>query len=116
MFTEALAGDIKGMISLYEANQWRMHEEPILDEALAFATLHLESMANQPISPYLSEYIINALHQPYHKGMPRVETRQCIKFYEKDDESRNHILLKFATYDFNRVQMHLQQQLSLLSR
>ncbi|XVF57035.1 hypothetical protein PTKIN_Ptkin06aG0170600 [Pterospermum kingtungense] len=114
-FKEALVSDTKGMISLYEASHFRMNGELILDEALAFTTLHLEScLANQLSSPpHLTEYIANALYQPYHKGVPRIEARQYISFYEKE-ESRNDVLLKFAKYDFNRIQMLLQEELSLL--
>ncbi|XVF19703.1 hypothetical protein REPUB_Repub11eG0133500 [Reevesia pubescens] len=114
MFKEELFSNIKGMISLYEASHWGMHGELILDETLAFTTLHLESLVSQSCPDHLREYIANALNRPYHKGMPTLEARQYISFYEKD-ESRNHILLNFAKYDFNRVQMHLQQELSLLS-
>ncbi|XWS28559.1 hypothetical protein CRYUN_Cryun25bG0080500 [Craigia yunnanensis] len=116
MFKEELTSNIKGMINLYEASHWGMHGELILDEALAFTTLHLESLVSQSCPDHLREYIANALNRPYHKGMPRLEARQYISFYEKYHESRNDILLKFAKYDFNRVQMHLQQELSLLSR
>ncbi|WRX34299.1 Terpene synthase [Theobroma cacao] len=112
-FKEALISDIKGMISLYEASHFRMNGELILDEALAFTTKHLESLANQS-SPHLGEYIVNALFRPYHHGMQRLEARQYISFYEKD-ESRNDVLLKFGKYDFNRIQLLLEQELSVLS-
>ncbi|XVF83186.1 hypothetical protein PTKIN_Ptkin16aG0113800 [Pterospermum kingtungense] len=112
-FKEALIGDIKGMISLYEASHFRMHGELILDEALAFTTKHLGSLANQS-SPHLREHIENALLRPYHHSMQRLEARQYISFYEKD-ESRNDVLLKLAKCDFNRVQLLLQQELSALA-
>ncbi|XVF46928.1 hypothetical protein PTKIN_Ptkin03bG0067600 [Pterospermum kingtungense] len=115
IFKEEPVNDIKGMISLCEANHWGMHGELILDEALAFTTSHLESMMiSQSCPDHLREYIANALYRPYHKGMPRLEAKQYISFYEKD-ESKNDLLLKFAKYDFNRVQMLLQQELSLIS-
>ncbi|KAK6235208.1 hypothetical protein SCA6_010545 [Theobroma cacao] len=47
--------------------------------------------------------------------MQRLEARQYISFYEKD-ESRNDVLLKFGKYDFNRIQLLLEQELSVLSR
>ncbi|KAK6247385.1 hypothetical protein QUC31_018950 [Theobroma cacao] len=46
--------------------------------------------------------------------MQRLEARQYISFYEKD-ESRNDVSLKFGKYDFNRIQLLLQQELSVLS-
>ncbi|KAL4298341.1 hypothetical protein GQ457_12G026090 [Hibiscus cannabinus] len=116
MFKEELASNTKGIISLYEACQWGMHQEHILDEALTFTTLHLESLSVGRSCPdHLREYIGNALKFPYHKGMPRLESKQYISYYE-NEESRNHLLLKFAKYDFNRVQMLHQKELGLLSR
>ncbi|GMI96279.1 terpene synthase 21 [Hibiscus trionum] len=115
MFKEELASDTKGIISLYEACQWGMHQEHILDEALTFTTLHLESLSISRSCPdHLREYIGNALKFPFHKGMPRLESKQYICYYEHD-EWRNDLLLKFAKYDFNRVQMLHQKELSLLS-
>ncbi|KAK8683208.1 hypothetical protein V6N13_039274 [Hibiscus sabdariffa] len=63
---------------------------------------------------HLREYIGNALKFPYHKGMPRLESKQYITYYG-NEELRNDLLLKFAKYDFNRVQMLHQKELSLLS-
>ncbi|XVF05157.1 hypothetical protein REPUB_Repub05bG0147600 [Reevesia pubescens] len=113
-FKEALIGNVKGMISLYEASYLKLNGELILDEALAFTTKHLGSLANQS-STHLREHIENALFRPYHHSMQRFEARQYISFYEKD-ESRNDVLLKFAKYDFNRLQLLYQQELSVLSR
>ncbi|GMJ07086.1 terpene synthase 21 [Hibiscus trionum] len=115
MFKEELASNTKGIISLYEACQWGMHQEHILDEALTFTTMHLESLSvSQSCPDHLREYIGNALKFPYHKGMPRLESKQYISYYE-NEESRNDLLLRFAKYDFNRVQMLYQRELSLLS-
>ncbi|KAK9029432.1 hypothetical protein V6N11_026549 [Hibiscus sabdariffa] len=115
MFKEELASNTKGIISLYEACQWGMHQEHILDEALTFTTLHLESLSVSRSCPdHLREYIGNALKFPYHKGMPRLESKQYITYYG-NEELRNDLLLKFAKYDFNRVQMLHQKELSLLS-
>ncbi|TYI80433.1 hypothetical protein E1A91_D05G087200v1, partial [Gossypium mustelinum] len=115
-FKEQVMGDVKGMVSLYEASHFRTNGEAILDEALDFTTKHLRSLANQSsTSPHLREYIENALFRPYHHSMQRLEAKLYISFYEKD-ESRNDILLNFAKYDFNRVQLLLQQELTVLSR
>ncbi|XVF59041.1 hypothetical protein PTKIN_Ptkin07bG0242300 [Pterospermum kingtungense] len=63
-FKEALIGNIKGMISLYEASPFKTKGEFILDEALAFTTKHLGSLANQS-SPHLRKYIENALFHAF---------------------------------------------------
>ncbi|KAJ6296858.1 hypothetical protein OIU78_022563 [Salix suchowensis] len=62
---------------------------------------NLESLAMQS-SPRLGDHIRNALTRPFHKGLPRIEARKYISFYE-EHESRNDTLLKFAKTDFNRV-------------
>ncbi|KAK8352302.1 hypothetical protein V6Z12_A05G085900 [Gossypium hirsutum] len=82
-FKEQVMGDVKRMVSLYEASHFRTNGE----------------VTGKPI--------IN--------NMQRLEAKLYISFYEKD-ESRNDILLNFAKYDFNRVQLLLQQELTVLSR
>ncbi|KAK8276191.1 hypothetical protein V6Z12_D10G184100 [Gossypium hirsutum] len=83
MFKE-LTSDIKSIICLYEASHWGMDLEHILDKALAFATLHLESLVvSQSCPNHLRELIGNALKFPYHKGMQRVEARHCISYYKE---------------------------------
>ncbi|KAK5791931.1 hypothetical protein PVK06_033044 [Gossypium arboreum] len=113
---EFKVSDTKELISLYEASHFRINGELVLDEACAFTTSQLKSMVSRTSTHY-AQYIENALYCPYQRGVPRLEARQYICFYEKDedgDEARNDTLLKFAKYDFNRIQMMLQQELSNL--
>ncbi|XP_038711359.1 probable terpene synthase 6 [Tripterygium wilfordii] len=114
-FKESLVNDVHSMLNLYEAAHLNMNGEAcILDELLACASARLKSMENQCES-HLAKHIAYALQQPLHKGIPRIESRQFISFYEQD-ESRNEMLLKLAKLDFNRVQLLHQQELSHLSR
>ncbi|KAK9674001.1 hypothetical protein RND81_12G204300 [Saponaria officinalis] len=113
-FKESLASDVQGMLSLFEASHVRVHDDKILDEALAFATPHLETMAKELSSP-LGEQVAHALHQPLHLGMPRVEARFYISIYEKDP-SHDELLLHFAKVDFNFVQSLHQKELKDLKR
>ncbi|KAJ9164479.1 hypothetical protein P3X46_024053 [Hevea brasiliensis] len=108
-FKKSIIKDVRGILSLYEASFMSTHGEDILDEALEFTRSHLESLAMQS-SPHYAELIKNALILPFHKGVPRVEARQYISFYEKD-ESRNETLLEFAKLDFNRVQLLHRKEL-----
>lgn len=95
---------------------WGMDQVHKLDEALAFAAWRLESLVvSQSCPDHLREYNGNALKFPHHKGMQRVEARLYKSSYQKH-ESRNNILLKFAKYDFNRVQMLHQKELSPIQR
>ncbi|GLT63809.1 hypothetical protein SLA2020_363430 [Shorea laevis] len=110
-FKEELVNDVLGMLNLYEAAHLRLHGEDILDEAIAFTTSHLESMATK-VSPLLAEQIAHALNRPIRKGLPRIEARHYISLYSKDNRftSSNVTLLRFAKIDFNMVQaLHLKE-------
>lgn len=113
-FDEALAGEAMGMLSLYEATHVRIHGEEILDEALAFTACHLEKMVAD-LNSALAKQVRHALDQPLHKGIPRVEAKHFISFYE-EDPSKNELLQRFAKLDFNLVQMLHKQELSQLIR
>ncbi|KAJ4724612.1 Terpene synthase [Melia azedarach] len=115
-FKESLISDVRGILSLYEAAQLRVHEENILEEALTFTTTHLKKISLAPnTSPQLAKHVTEALEQPFHTGVPRLEELKYISFYEHE-ESRNDTLLKFAKLDFNRVQLLHKQELSDLTR
>nr|UJH94378.1 germacrene D synthase 2 [Zanthoxylum ailanthoides] len=112
-FKASLVGDARGMLSLYEATHLRVHGENILDEALAFTTSHLESMATQ-ISSSLAKQVKHALIQPLRKGLQRLEARQYMPLYQ-EDASHNEALLTFAKLDFNKLQKLHQKELSEIS-
>ncbi|KAL6313952.1 hypothetical protein AAG906_011682 [Vitis piasezkii] len=50
-FKESLTGDLPGLLALYEATHLMVHGEDILEEALAFSTAHLQSMATDSTHP-----------------------------------------------------------------
>ncbi|KAK9997341.1 hypothetical protein SO802_022027 [Lithocarpus litseifolius] len=113
-FKESLTGNIEGMLAFYEATHLRMHGEDILDEALEFTTTHLKSTASLIGNP-LAAQITCALKQPLHKGIPRLEARRYISFYEQD-ASHSKVLLKLSILDFNLVQSLHKEELSYISR
>ncbi|KAL0459216.1 UNVERIFIED_CONTAM: Gamma-cadinene synthase [Sesamum latifolium] len=113
-FKETLISDAKGLLSLYEAANVRIHGEDILEDAVTFTTHHLKRMVQQ-LEPRLQCQVKRALEQPLHRGIPKVEARHYISFYEKD-ESRNEILLKLAKLDFNYSQNLYKKELRDLSR
>lgn len=116
LFREDLIDDPKGMLSLYEAAQLRVHGEDILEEAIVFTKAHLPSLAKKT-NPNLSKKIINALEMPFHKGMPRLETYKYISTYDDEEEDDEMLpLLKFAKVDFNQVQLLHQQEINQLTR
>ncbi|XP_065864801.1 casbene synthase, chloroplastic-like [Euphorbia lathyris] len=109
-FKSSLLNDAKGLLSLYEATHLSIPGEDILDEAYDFSKAFLQSSAIESF-PDLKQHITNALEQPYHNGIPRLEARKFIDLYQ-NDESRNDILLEFAKLDFNRVQFIHQQEIN----
>ncbi|KAL7212216.1 hypothetical protein ACSBR2_014981 [Camellia fascicularis] len=111
---ESLIGDVRGMLSLYEAAHLRVRGEDILDEALSFTITHLES-AVPNLSNLVQEQVIHALNQPIHKGLKRLEATRYFFFYEQDD-SHNKVLLNFAKLDFNLLQKKHQWELSEITR
>ncbi|KAI3469925.1 hypothetical protein Pfo_026588 [Paulownia fortunei] len=113
-FQAALKSDGRGLLSLYEASHLRIHGENTLDEALAFATANLKSMAPNLGSP-LRKQVVHALVQPLHLGIPRIEARNFISIYEKHDY-KNESLLRFAKLDYNLLQMLHKKELHEVSR
>ncbi|WJX64897.1 (-)-germacrene D synthase [Trifolium repens] len=107
-FSERLTRDIEGMLNLYEATHIMTHGEDILEEALAFTTTHLESIANQLNHPHAIQ-VKHSLRQALHKNLPRLEARSYISIYEKDP-SHNKNLLILAKLDFNMLQRLHQKE------
>ncbi|KAL9275713.1 Valerianol synthase TPS1G-like protein [Drosera capensis] len=115
-FRETLGDDVKGIISLYEAARLAIHREDVLDQAKIFTTRHLKCLASatgtdEYREPRLMKQVAHALKQPLHYGIPRVESRHFISFYE-EDETRDETLLQFAKMDFNMLQLLHQLELS----
>lgn len=106
-------GDVRGILSLYEASQVRIRSDSILDEAAEFTTAYLKSANVKEHN--MAEQVAHALHQPLHKGMIRVETKHHISFYDKDP-SLSKTLLKFAKLDFNLLQSLHQRELADIAR
>ncbi|KAL6987024.1 (-)-germacrene D synthase [Sarracenia purpurea var. burkii] len=113
-FLESLIGDVRGMLSFYEATHLRVHGENILDEALIFTTNHLKS-AVPNLSDPLAAQVIYSLKQPIHKSMMRLEARHYIFFYEQE-HSYDKDLLNFAKLDFNFLQKIHQRELEKITR
>ncbi|XP_058742872.1 probable terpene synthase 2 [Vicia villosa] len=107
-FSERLIKDVEGMLSLYEATHMMIHGDDILEKALAFTKIHLESIANQS-SHSLAMQIKHSLRQALHKNSPRLEAHRFIFIYEQDP-SRNEILLTLAKLDFNMLQKLHQKE------
>ncbi|KAH6816229.1 hypothetical protein C2S51_021049 [Perilla frutescens var. frutescens] len=99
---ESFYSDIAGLLSLYEAAHVRIHDENILDEAVAFTTHHLSNMLPELESP-IKEKVQQALDYSLHKSLTIFNLRFYISIYEQDD-SRDELLLRLAKLNFNFLQ------------
>ncbi|PPD68630.1 hypothetical protein GOBAR_DD34491 [Gossypium barbadense] len=107
-FKESLISDVKGMLELYEAAHFQLHEENLLEEALSFTTFHLK-LAETTVDYLLSTQIAKALKRPLRKSLPRLVAWSYISIYEGyGTQDKN--LMKFAKLDFKMVQhLHMKE-------
>nr|E2E2N8.1 RecName: Full=(-)-germacrene D synthase; AltName: Full=Terpene synthase 3; Short=OvTPS3 [Origanum vulgare]ADK73619.1 terpene synthase 3 [Origanum vulgare] len=113
-FKDSLITDVEGLLSLYEASNYGINGEEIMDKALKFSSSHLEgSIHKMPTS--LSRRVKEALDMPISKTLTRLGARKFISLYQ-EDESHNELLLKFAKLDFNIVQKMHQRELHHITR
>ncbi|CAH8390868.1 unnamed protein product [Eruca vesicaria subsp. sativa] len=112
-FKESLVGDVKGMLSLYEAAHLRTTKDYIMDEALIFTSRHLESLAAD--GTHLSVRIRKALSLPQHWNMEMLFPVEYISFYEQEKD-HDEILLKLAKISFKLVQRQYLQELKILTK
>ncbi|KAH6767701.1 hypothetical protein C2S52_018684 [Perilla frutescens var. hirtella] len=113
-FKETLSSDVEGLLSLYEAAHVRIHNENILDEAVAFTVHHLTNMLLKLESP-IKERVQQALKHSIHRGIPILNVRFYISVYEREG-STDELLVKLAKLNFNYLQNIYRKELSQLSR
>ena len=114
-FKKNILNDIQGMLSLCEASQLRFHGEDILEEAYSFTLIQLTKSLTTKLSPFLSGLVHHSLGQSLRKGMPRLEARYYISFYQ-EDASHNERLLTFPKLDFNMLQKLHQKEVSNVTK
>ncbi|KAL7616054.1 hypothetical protein Lser_V15G03170 [Lactuca serriola] len=116
-FNESLKSDLEGLLDLYEASYLSMPGEVILDDALDFSRKCLDDMAkNHLLSNHvLSNEIHEALKQPLHKRLQRLEAIRYIPFYERQT-FHNHSLLKLAKLGFNLLQSLHKKEVCQISK
>nr|CAD1824962.1 unnamed protein product [Ananas comosus var. bracteatus] len=97
-----------GLLSLYNAAYLGIHVEKILDEAISFSRIHLESKAKD-LKPPLANEVSRALVTPLQRRLKRLEARYYISDYEMEDK-RDDAILELAKLDFNLVQsLHCEE-------
>ncbi|KAH6786409.1 hypothetical protein C2S52_005961 [Perilla frutescens var. hirtella] len=113
-FKESIMNGVEGILNLYEASNFGVDGEDILDKALEFCSSRLESLI-RGMDNSLSRRVNDALKIPISKTLTRLGARKFICVYE-EDESHNEMILNFAKLDFNIVQKIHQKELSHLTR
>ncbi|KAG8472610.1 hypothetical protein CXB51_034398 [Gossypium anomalum] len=114
-FKECLSEDAAGLLSLYEASHLGVHEEDVLDEAKAFSTKHLKlALDKLELENDLVQQIKESLEVPLHWRLPRMEARNFINIYQRD-ENKKLALLELAKLDFNLLQSVYLQELKELA-
>ncbi|XP_062028610.1 tricyclene synthase EBOS, chloroplastic-like [Rosa rugosa] len=116
-FKDCLCKDVKGMLSLYEASFLGIEGETLLDEALAFTSMHLKNLSRLHVTQDkgVLEQVSHALEMPLHHRMQRLEARWYIEAYSKKAYA-NQVLLEFAKLDYNVVQQTYQRDFKDISR
>ncbi|KAL0443446.1 UNVERIFIED_CONTAM: Germacrene-D synthase [Sesamum latifolium] len=113
-FKVSLVKNVEGMLELFEAAQFRIAGEEILEKALEFSSSNLEALFPN-MNSFLSTQVKEALKIPILKSSNRAGAKKFISIY-KQDESHNEILLNFAKLDFNIIQKMHQKELSDITR
>lgn len=106
-FANDITKDTIGLLSLYNAAHLLVHGEPELEEAISFATHHLESRGHgdRDVQCPLAAQVKRALHLPLPRTYKRLEARHYILEYEKE-QTHDPVLLELAKLDFN-LQQHV---------
>ncbi|KAL2245370.1 UNVERIFIED_CONTAM: Germacrene-D synthase [Sesamum indicum] len=113
-FKVSLIKNVEGMLELFEAAQFRIAGEKILEKALEFSSSNLESSFSN-MNSSLSTQVREALKIPILKSSNRVGAKKFISIYQQN-VSHSEILLNFAKLDFNIIQKTHQKELSDITR
>ncbi|XP_021811223.1 probable terpene synthase 9 [Prunus avium] len=118
-FKDSLSKDVEGLLSLYEASHLGMpgeEEDHVLEEAKSFSTRNLRQlMVTLEDDNLLKQLVEQSLETPLRWRMPRIEARNFIDIYERDN-SKNLALLELAKLDYNLIQSVYQMEIKELSR
>lgn len=113
-FKSWVSNDVEGLLNLYEASNFAVHGEEILEKALEFCSLRLEFLT-QGMTNSFSMRVKEALKIPISKTLTRLGARKFMSMYQ-EEESHKETLLNFAKLDFNLVQKIHQKELNKITR
>ncbi|CAO2035554.1 unnamed protein product [Urochloa humidicola] len=112
-FGAAAGDDVKCLLMLFDAAHLRVRGEEVLDSAIAFARIRLQSLM-EGLEPEVAEEVRYTLETPSFRRVQRVEARRFISVYEKK-ATRDETLLEFAKLDFNILQTIYCEELKALT-
>ncbi|XP_074561961.1 alpha-humulene synthase-like [Curcuma longa] len=112
-FLSTLNGEVKGLLSLYNAAYLGTHDETILDEAISFTKRQLESLLSE-LEPPLATEVSLFLETPLCRRIRRLLVRKYIPIYQ-ENATRNDTILELAKLDFNLLQSLHQEEAKKIS-
>ncbi|CAI0420579.1 unnamed protein product, partial [Linum tenue] len=117
-FKQEISGDVRGLLSLYEASYLGFPGEIVLDEAKSFARTHLQEIYRKAETAMQeAKQLARALELPSHWRTRRCEAWWHIEQYREDStEGMDPALLELAMLEFNMVQLVYQAELEELHR
>lgn len=114
-FIDEIANEPRDLLSLYNAADLLVHDEPELKEAISFSRYHLKTMMqHNNLKQPLFDQVSRALHLPLPRTYKRVETLHYFLEYGQE-EGHIPILLDLAKLDFNILQRVHFKELKAIS-
>lgn len=87
-----LINDVEGLLSLYEAANFRVHGEDILEEAFEFCQTHLNESIIQitmTTNASLAKRVDEALKLPIHNTLTLLGVKKFMTWYQQDETQSN---------------------------
>ena len=112
-FMDSLSGDVEGLLNLEEASFLGVQGEKILEEAKGFTSESLKALLGK-LDKVKAKQVQQSLEVPLYWRMERIEARNFIDSYQRDDTTSS-VLLELAKLDYNLTQSAYQQELKELA-
>nr|BBO53756.1 putative nerolidol synthase [Scoparia dulcis] len=117
MFNVELSQDIRSLMELYEAAQFGVEGEDILDEAVEFSRQQLNKCSSElDIDGKWSKVVANTLRHPYHKSIARLTGKDFFMRDCKGLKEEERTLRELAILELHLGRSVYQQELLQVSR
>ncbi|KAM7506178.1 hypothetical protein LguiB_005082 [Lonicera macranthoides] len=116
-FSEKFGQDIRGLMGLYEASQFIVEGEDVLEEAEDFSRRILNLLLNTfDGDHYEAKIVRHTLRHPCHKSLARSTAKEFMRNNSVDLNACGNVLQELAKMDFDMVQCIHQKELLEISR